>query len=166
MISAAVLLIMASAETEGAPVFRDAPAFAFACRPKGPASGAPTYEYRVFLPVKHFSSQIPVRVELTKMEGMSKDISSLRMERGNLWVFRGPGSGDDSPPMFKVDAFSGSATNVLYDFQMIFSRSTSTDQNGVSQVSISPSEGRLRITDADDEKTFQAECDHIAGGRT
>ena len=144
--------------------FRDVPSFAFACRPTDTASALPTYEYRVFLPVKPGPSQMPVRVELTKMEGVSKGMTSLSLNRGLLWVFRGPGASDDSPPLFKVNAFSGSLENDYYDFQMIFTRSVSTDQNGASTASISPSEGRLRIKRAGVEQNFRGECTHIDMG--
>ncbi|MFC7536997.1 hypothetical protein ACFQPG_06405 [Sphingomonas sp. GCM10030256] len=164
MILAALMLFQAAPSAEAIPAFRDKPAFAFTCRAREGASALASYEYRVFLPVDRSRSQIPVRVELTNMEGVSKDMSSLRLDRGNLWVFHGPGSEAGKPPMFKVSAFAESLNHVLYDFQMIFRRSTSTGEHGVSQVFISPSEGRLRITKVGEEQTFPAECTHIDGG--
>ena len=164
MILAALALSQPALPPEAAPKFREAPAFAFACRPFERAAASPTYEYRVFLPEGRLPSQIPVRVELSRMKGVSKDLASLRLDRGNLWVFRGPGASDDSPPMFKVNAVSGTPPDVFYDFQMIFTRSASVDPKGASRVSISPSEGRLRITRAGAEENFRGECTSIDTG--
>ena len=164
MILAALALSQAASPSAAAPRFREAPAFAFACRPAEPASVRPTYEYRVFLPEGKLPSQIPVRVELSRMEGMAQDMTSLSLDRGNLWVFHGPGASDDSPPMFKVNAFSGSLESDFFDFQMIFTRSLSTNKDGASTVSISPSEGRLRIKKAGVEDHFRGECTPIETG--
>ena len=153
MISAALMLIMASAPTDVTPTFSDTPAFAFACRPKEQGAAGPTYEYRVFVPARHGGSGGPAKVVLSKMEGVRKDVSALTLDRGLLFVLRGPRSAEDSPPMFKVNALSGSLTDVLYDFQMMFLMS-------------GPSEGRLRITQSGEEQTFPAECDQIDGSQS
>ena len=163
MIFAAFALAQAAVPAEAIPAFRETPAFAFQCGPLPAASALPSYEYRVFLPVKPAPSQMPVRVELSKMQGV-KGMTSLRLDRGLLWVFQAPGASDDSPPMFKVNAFSGSLESDYFDFQMIFTRSLSTPKDGASTVSISPSEGRLRIKQAGVEDHFRGECTPIETG--
>jgi hypothetical protein len=159
-----MVLAQAAPAPAAVPAFRKTAVFAFACRPKAPASASPVYEYRVFLPVQPAPSQMPVRVELSKMDGVSKDRTSLSLERGNLFVFLAPGAEDGSAPMFKVNAFSGSPADAIYDFQMIFTRSRAIDQDGVPTVSISPSEGRLRITRGGVEENFAGECTPIGAG--
>ena len=164
MILAALALAQAALPGEAVPVFRKAPAFAFACRPFERAAATPTYEYRVFVPEGPLPAHMPVRVDLSRMQGVAKDMTSLSLDRGLLWVFEAPGASDGSPPMFKVNAFSGSLESDFLDFQMIFTRSLSTNKDGASTVSISPSEGRLRIKKAGVEDHFRGECTPIETG--
>ena len=171
MILTALALAQAATPAETARAFNEVPSYVFTCSPPEDAAAKATYQYRVFLPVKadaaeRKTSEFSVRVELTDIEGVQQDMTSLRLDRGNLSVFLAPGAEDASRPMFKIDAFSGSPEAVLYDFSMIFTRSVAADANGGRQVSISPSEGRLRIWKGLDEQTFRSECTHIDAGST